>query len=195
MENQPQDNNNQPTLDLKIVGFSQKILHIHEAGKYELTLNNDTTLQELLLILSGLSMIKSNQNQDILLNGISINEDKIVAKFIQKNAVFLTKNTFYCKNTTLQNNIKLISLMYKGYNLSPAVINSFMFNDIEKTNINKLSPSQIDLMVLSYVVACPALIWFIDKELIANLTNEQKLIFENAVKIRIKQGGVCIFCN
>ena len=195
MENQPQESNNQPTLDLKIVGFSQKILHIQEAGKYELALNNDTTLQELLLILSGLSRIKSNQNQDILLNGISINEDKIVAKFIQKNAVFLAKNTFYSKNTTLQNNIKLISLMYKGYNLSPAVIHSFMFNDIEKTNINTLSQTQLDLMILSYVVACPALIWFIDKELIANLTNEQKLIFENAVKIRIKQGGVCVFCN
>ena len=85
--------------------------------------------------------------------------------------------------------------MYKGYNLSPAVIHSFMFNDIEKNNTNTLSQAQIDLIVLSYVVACPALIWFVDKELITILTEEQKLIFENAVKIRIKQGGDCIFCN
>ena len=195
MENQPQDSNNPLTLDLKIVGFSQKILHIHEAGKYDLELNQNTTLHDLILILSGLKKTNKTQNQDILLNGISINEDRIVAKFIQKNAVFLTKNTFFCNHTTLQNNLKMISLMYKCYDLSNAVIHSFMFNDIEKTNINTLSQTQLDLMILSYVVACPALIWFIDKELISILTDEQKLIFENAVKIRIKQGGVCVFCN
>ena len=194
MENQ-QQNQYQNNLDLKIIGFSNKILHIHEAGKYELELENTISNTYFLQILSGLKTIKKQNNEEILLNGISIKEDKIVSKFIQKNSIFLTQNTFLNQNLTLKQNLKIISQMYKGYDLSEATIHSFMFQNIKNVKINKLSKDQKQILILSYVVCCPALLWFIDKNLIENLFQEQQQIFENVIKIRIKQGGVCIFFN
>ena len=55
--------------------------------------------------------------------------------------------------------------------------------------MNKLKKQ---LAILSYVVCCPALIWVIDNELLENLDEKQQFLFENAVKIRIKQGGVVL---
>ena len=181
------------TLDLKFIGFSSKILHIHEAGKYEIELNNKISKSLFYQILSGLNnKYVKKMDEDILLNGISIKKDKIVSKFIQKNAVFLKKNTFLYEDLTLRKNLKIISLMYKGFDLSNATIHSFMFQDIADKKVQELTQKEKQLAILSYVVCCPALIWVIDNELLENLDEKQQFLFENAVKIRIKQGGIIL---
>ena len=187
------NNNLEQTLDLKFIGFSNNILHIHEAGKYEIELKNTISKSLFYQILSGLNNKYVKQmSEDILLNGISIKEDKIVSKFIQKNAVFLTKKTFLHEEMKLKENLKIISLMYKGFNLSDATIHSFMFQEIADKKVKELTKQEKQLIVLSYVVCCPALIWIIDNELLDDLEEQQKFLFENAVKIRIKQGGVVL---
>ncbi len=176
-------------LKIEIIGFSKENFLIEEAKIYNFDCNNK---DDFIYFITGLYR-RCNKKQDILLSDISIKKNKNIAKYLKQNLLVLTHNTYLPQELSVKQYIKLMSLMYCNFDLSDATINSFFMKKIENIKIQHLSIEKKQLVILSLVVCCPNIIWIIDNELIKNLSTDSKSIFDNAVKIRLKQGGAVIF--
>ena len=55
-----------------------------------------------------------------------------------------------------------------------------------------LPKNKKQLAILSLSVACPAMLWVVDKSLLSGLTKEEMALWENVVKIRTKHGGAIV---
>ena len=82
--------------------------------------------------------------------------------------------------------------MYANYDLSQATMSSFSMKDFANTKIKNLPKNKKQLAVLSLSVACPAMLWVVDKSLLSGLTKEEMALWENVVKIRTKHGGAIV---
>lgn len=182
--------NDDDILKIEIIGFSKENFLIEEAKVYNFDCCNNK--EEFIYFITGLHR-RCKKKQDILLSNISIKKNKNIAKYLKQNLLILFHNTFLPQGLSVKQYIQLMSLMYCNFDLSDATINSFFMKEIENVKIHNLSIEQKQLVILSLVVCCPNIIWIIDKELIKNLSQDSKSIFDNAVKIRLKQGGVVIF--
>ena len=174
------------TLTIEISGFCNQILIIHEAKVYNTECLNK---KDLILAISG---INTNFSGDIKVDGISIKNNKYIAKYLQSSSLILTQQTFLHPNLTLWQNLKIISLMYANYDLSQATMSSFSMKDFANTKIKNLSKNKKQLAILSLSVACPAMLWVVDKSLLSGLTKEETALWENVVKIRTKHGGAIV---
>ena len=205
---------NRNLIDIKITGFFEEDIVLKEAKLYKATLKKNISFEYFGAVITGIinekktkkkvqmvdyKSIKNNkinssqsQTQDVEINGISMKVDYDIKKYIQNNVLFLSKKTFLLNELSVKDNIKSASLNYSGYDLSDACLSSFMIKDIAYKKVEKLSLNEKCLVVLSLVVCCPALIWFINNDLLINLSKEQYSIFENALKIRLKHGGLCL---
>ena len=174
------------TLTIEISGFCNQILIIHEAKVYNTECLNK---KDLILAISG---INTNFSGDIKVDGISIKNNRYIAKYLQSSSLILTQQTFLHPNLTLWQNLKIISLMYANYDLSQATMSSFSMKDFANTKIKNLSKNKKQLAILSLSVACPAMLWVVDKSLLSGLTKEETALWENVVKIRTKHGGAIV---
>ncbi|MBQ7552638.1 MAG: ATP-binding cassette domain-containing protein [Rickettsiales bacterium] len=187
--NQSAINNREPQQDaltIEISGFCNQILIIHEAKVYNTECLNK---KDLILAISG---INKNFSGDIKVDGISIKNNRYIAKYLQSSSLILTQQTFLHPNLTLQQNLKIISLMYANYDLSQATMSSFSMKEFANTKIKNLPKNKKQLAVLSLSVACPAMLWVVDKSLLSGLTKEEMALWENVVKIRTKHGGAIV---
>lgn len=188
------DNNNEikdkESLTIKIIGFSNNDILVKEAGLYNIKLKPTISFWQLSKFITNLKKISKEEVCDILINDFSIKNNQNAKKYIQQNCLILSNNCFLNQDLSVQDNIKIISIIFTGFDLSNAVISSFNFHKIKNEKVKNLPLSQQNLVILSYCVACPALIWLVDNQLLDNLSQEEKNLFNNAVKIRIKQGGV-----
>ena len=187
--NQSAINNREPQQDaltIEISGFFDKTLTIHEAKVYNTECLNK---KDLILAISG---INKNFSGDIKVDGISIKNNRYIAKYLQSSSLILTQQTFLHPNLTLWQNLKIISLMYANYDLSQATMSSFSMKDFANTKIKNLSKNKKQLAILSLSVACPAMLWVVDKSLLFGLTKEETALWENVVKIRTKHGGAIV---
>ena len=194
--NAGKDNNNQSainnreqqkdTLTIEISGFCNQILIIHEAKVYNTECLHK---KDLILAISG---INTNFSGDIKVDGISIKNNRYIAKYLQSSSLFLTPQTFLHPNLTLWQNLKIISLMYANYDLSQATMSSFSMKEFANTKIKNLPKNKKQLAILSLSVACPAMLWVVDKSLLSGLTKEEMALWENVVKIRTKHGGAIV---
>ena len=178
-------------LELSFQDIFEKSLQIVKAGKYAVKLKKGLSFNEFALYISGL--ILPQKNEDILVNKISLKVSKDVRKYLQQNSLILSKNTFLNQEATLYQYLSSVSLMYSGYNLASAGLSSFLLNDIKNKKISYLTKNEKHLAILTNTIVCPSLIWFIENKLVEHLSKEANNIFQNAVNIRIKHGGVCIF--
>lgn len=179
-------NENHNLITIEISGFFEKKLTINEAKVY-----NERCLKknEFLLAMSG---INKSFLGDIKVNGLSVKNNKYIAKYLQSSSLILTKDTFLHQHLTLKQNLKILSLIYANYDLSDATISSFSMKEFANTVINCLSENKKKLAILSLSVACPAMLWIIDETLLSNLTEEETALWENVVKIRTKHGGAVV---
>ena len=187
--NQSAINNREPQQDaltIEISGFFDETLTIHEAKVYNTECLHK---KDLILAISG---INKNFSGDIKVDGISIKNNKYIAKYLQSSSLILTQQTFLHPNLTLRQNLKILSLMYANYDLSQATISSFSMKEFTNTPIKKLSNNKKQLAILSLSVACPAMLWVVDKSLLSGLTKEEIALWENVVKIRTKHGGAIV---
>ena len=176
----------QDALTIEISGFFDKALTIHEAKVYNTECLHK---KDLILAISG---INKNFSGDIKVDGVSIKNNRYIAKYLQSSSLILTQQTFLHPNLTLRQNLKIISLMYANYDLSQATMSSFSMKEFANTKIKNLPKNKKQLAILSLSVACPAMLWFIDKSLLSCLTKEETALWENVVKIRTKHGGAIV---
>ena len=174
------------TLTIEISGFCNQILIIHEAKVYNTECLNKNAL---ILAISG---INEKFSGDVKVNDISIKNNRYIAKYLQSSSLFLTPQTFLHPNLTLWQNLKIISLMYANYDLSQATMSSFSMKEFANTKIKNLPKNKKQLAILSLSVACPAMLWVVDKSLLSGLTKEEMALWENVVKIRTKHGGAIV---
>lgn len=179
-------------LEIKIIGFFDKDLIITEAKKYELKMKKGLNFDDIASIFSAIKKLSQNDDKDIILNGFSIKNDKIVAKYLQQNCLILGKNTFLDANLSVYDNIKIVSVMYSGYNLADACLSSFNIKELADKKVSELTNEERKIVILSYTVCCPAIIWLIDNALLENLSKDKFEIVENAILIRLKHGGVVL---
>ena len=179
----------QSELEIKITGFFEEDLVINTAKKYEAKLKNGLSFNDFAYVFSSLRKLKKDDVKDIFVNGFSIKDDVMVAKYLQQNCLILNKNMFLDNNLTVYDNIKIISLMYCGYNLADACLSSFMIKDLANMKAGLLTNEDRNMVILSYTVCCPAIIWIIDSSLIQEISKNKLEIVENAIKIRLKHGG------
>ena len=180
------------TLTMTISGFSAKPMIIKEAKSYNLKTKNNHEKQVFFNAITGNI---TDFNGDILVDDFSVKNSRFVKKYLKQNCLCLTENAYLDKNLTLKQNLQVISLIYSAFDLSNASISSFLMKEFANTEIKKLTKQQKNLAILSYTVCCPAIIWVIDNELLVNIDEEQKEIFNNALKIRTKHGGVAIIVS
>ena len=194
--NTNKNNDTKSDLELKFFGFFEKNLTINKANKYEVKLKKGLKFNDLALIMSSSIPLKYyDKKYDIVLNGFSIKKDSIVKKFLQQNTLFLDNNMLLMNNLSTHENLKIVSLMFSGFNLSDACLSSFLMKDLKDKKIKYLTAEQKDMTILSYTVCCPTIIWCIDGQLLKDLSKEKMNIFQNDVKIRIKHGGIVIVVN
>lgn len=188
------DANNNLLIDIELIGFCDKNIKIDKADAYRLQLKNKNAFNALIDVCLGRKV--SNKDYDIKINDASSKEHFIIRKYLQQNCLILMRKNLFCdKNISVKENIKIVSQLYSGFDLSDACISSFILEDVKNESVNKLSTTRQDLMLLSYVVCCPAIIWIIDDKLLNELNEKEKSIFENAVKIRKKHGGVILIVS
>ena len=188
------DENNNFLINIELIGFCDEDIKIDKAGTYHLLLKNKNAFNTLLNGCIGEKI--QNKDYDIKINNVSAKDHIMIRKYIQQNCLILTRNNLFGdKNMSVKDNIKTVSQLYSGFDLSNACISSFVLDDIKNEIINNLSITQQNLMFLSYVVCCPAIIWIIEDRLSNGLSEKEKSIFENAVKIRKKHGGVILIVS
>lgn len=189
-------NDNIAEITIEIKGFFEKDVVINEAKRYDLTLKN-TSFHDFSLIVSSLKKInKKDFNKDILINNLSIKNDRIARRYLQQNCLILSFDYAYLnENLSLLDNIKVVSLLFTGFDLSQASLSSFGLKELENEKLKNLTEEQKKLYVLSYCVACPEIIWIVDEKLLQDLSKESIELFDNAVKIRTKHGGVVLVIN
>lgn len=180
------------TLTMTISGFSAKPIIIKEAKSYTLKTKNNHDKRVFFNAITGNVL---DFNGDILVDDFSTKNTYFVRKYLKQNCLCLTKNTYLNNNLTLKQNLKIISLTYSAFDLSDASISSFLMKELANTKIKNLTTQQKNLAILSYTVCCPAIIWVIDNELLAGIDIKQKEIFNNALKIRTKHGGIAIIVS
>ena len=130
--NQSAINNREPQQDaltIEISGFCNQIIIIHEAKVYNTECLNKSAL---ILAISG---INKNFSGDIKVDGVSIKNNRYIAKYLQSSSLILTQQTFLHPNLTLQQNLKIISR--KGLSILLKLIahlcpSSFAFDNIFK---------------------------------------------------------------
>ena len=181
--------NTENTLTMTISGFSVKPIIIKEAKSYTLKTNSNNSKNVFFNAITG-NII--DFNGDIMLDDFSVKKYRFVRKYLKQNCLCLTKNTYLDENLTLRQNLKIVSLLYSVFDLSDASISSFLMKEFADTKIKNLTQQQKNLAILSYTVCCPAIIWVIDEELLVGIDEKQKEIFNNALKIRTKHGGIAI---
>ena len=122
-------NENHNLITIEISGFFEKKLTINEAKVY-----NERCLKknEFLLAMSG---INKSFLGDIKVNGLSVKNNKYIAKYLQSSSLILTKDTFLHQHLTLKQNLKILSLIYANYDLSDATISSFSMKEFANTKI------------------------------------------------------------
>ena len=179
-------------LEIKIIGFFDKDLIITEAKKYELTMKNGLNFDDIASVFSFTKKLHKDDNKDIVVNGFSVKNDKMVTKYLQQNCLILSKNAFLDTNLSVYDNIKIVSVMYSGYNLADAFLSSFNIKELADKKVSELTNEERKIVILSYTVCCPAIIWLIDDVLFKNLSNDKLEIIENAIKIRLKHGGAVL---
>ena len=181
-------------INIELIGFSNNNININKADTYRLMLKNKIAFNALVDICIGKK--NSNKDYDIKINDISAIEHTITRKYLQQNCLILTKNRLFCdKNISVKENIKIVSQLYSGFDLSNACISSFMLEDVKNELVNNLSEAKQNLLFLSYTVCCPAIIWILENDLLNELDETEKSIFENAAKIRKKHGGVILITS
>ena len=179
-------------IDIEFSGFFENNLVVNEAKIYNAKLTKGISFSNFAKILSCVYKIKNNG--DIRINGISIQEDKIAKRYIQNNTLILKEGfIFLHPDLSLKDNIKIASLLHCGFDLSNATLSSFLMKDFENVKVFYLTKEQKQMAILSYCVACPSILWVIDSCLINNLSEQNREIFENTLKIRLKHGGAVIF--
>lgn len=189
--NKTNDINNDCNLKIEIKGFFKNDISITDAKVYEVELKDNLNFNYLSNIITSLNKLKKNDDKDILINDFSMKNTYIARKYLQQNCLILTKNSlFFDENLSVEDNIKVVSYMFTGFDLSQATASSFNIKDVIKTKVKDLSSENKKLLLLSYCVACPEIIWFVDYKLLEDLSKEGLELFQNAVKIRVKHGGV-----
>lgn len=190
--NKDQAYNQDNLITLTFKGFSKDDIIINEAKEYRIKCNNN---KKFFLFASGIKKMYFT-DIDILINGLSIKKFYYAQRYIKENSLFLSYDTIFLpKKLTIKKYLQLISLMYCNFDLSNATLSSFSMNDLSNIMIKNLTKEQKQMLILSLVVACPNVIWFIDNRLLSGLTKEKMSLFKNAVKIRLKQGGVVIYLD
>jgi len=179
---------------IEIKGFFENNAVINEAKRYDLTLKENISFHDFSLIVSSLKKInKKDFNKDILINNLSIKNDRIARRYLQQNCLILSFDYAYLnENLSLLDNIKVVSLLFTGFDLSQASLSSFGLKELENEKLKNLTEEQKKLYVLSYCIACPEIIWIVDEKLLQDLSKESMELFDNAVKIRTKHGGVVL---
>lgn len=187
---------NNLSLELEVNNFFETNLVINEAKKHEVKLKNGLKFCDLACFFSAINRSKIYnriyEEQDIILNGFSIKKDRAIMRYLQQNSLILDKNMFLDESLTVKENIKIVSLMFAGYDLSEACLSAFSIKTIANRAVGTLQKSLRQMVILSYLVCCPSIIWIIDNELLTGLSKNELEFFENAVKIRVKHGGVVI---
>ena len=185
-------------LILKINGFFEKNLTIREAKKYIVKLKKNKNLSDLAKIffnIDCISYLNKTNNCDVIVNSSSIKTDKNARVYIQQNSLLLTDKTFLDTNLTLRENIKIVSLIYAGYDLSNASIASFSLTDIADKKIKTFTQEQRNMAILSYTIACPAIFWIIDGKILKTISEANRYIFNNTVNIRTRHGGAILIID
>ncbi len=187
-------NNDVQCLELKITGFLENDLTINEAGKYDLKLKNGVNFSDLINIIISTKKQKNKKEEyyNIFLNDFSVKNDYLAKRFLQQNTLILEQNMLLIDNLTVKENLKIVSLMFLGYDLSDACLSSFLIKDIKDKKVCNLTINQKKMLILSYTVCSSLIIWFIDCKLLNGLSKDELSIFENAVKIRVKHGGIVL---
>ncbi len=196
-----EENKSEDILTLKITGFFKKDIVIREAKKYSAKLKDKKNMSDLFTVFSGIdkttklvNLMKKN-NYDLTVNCNSIKTDKNARIYIQQNSLFLTNSTFLDKELTVRENIKIVSLMYTGYDLSNASLSSFSLSGIADEKVSSLTQEQKNITILSYTVACPAIFWLIDGRITKSLSKANRYIFDNVVNIRTRHGGAVLIID
>ena len=182
-------------LEIKISGFFTQELVIIEAKKYYVKLKDGINFNDLVCAFTSTTTTNNNDDRDIFLNSFSIKNDIAVKKYLQQNCLILDENMFLNDNLTFAENIKIVSFLFSGYNLTEACLSSFGIKELGNKKVKDLTPEQKKIAILSYTICCPSIIWIIDNILIKNLNNKLLDFFENAVKIRVKHGGVVLIVD
>ena len=179
-------------INIEFNGFFENDLIINEAKSYNVKLTKNISFNDFAKILSCVENIKGNY--DIKINGLSIKDDKLAKKYIQNNPLILKEDfIFLHQNLSLKDNVKIASLLHCGYDLSNATISSFSMKDFENVKTFYLTKEQKNMAILSYCVSCPSILWVIDNSLLDNLSKQNREIFDNTLKIRLKHGGAVLF--
>ena len=179
-------------LEIKFLNCFNEDVVINKSGRYELKLNNDLNFDEFSFFISSCKRISVKNETDICLNDFSIKNDKMVKKYLQQNCLILSNKSFINDNLSVNENIRIVSLLFTGYDLSNACVSSFGMQNIANNKVKILTDAQKNMMILSYTVCCPSIIWIINKSLLSCLFENELGFFENAVKIRVKHGGIVL---
>lgn len=189
--------NDAQCLELKITGFLENDLTINEAGKYYLKLKNGVNFSDLTNVIISTKKQKNKKEEyyDIFLNDFSVKNDYFAKRFLQQNTLILDQNMLLIDNLTVKENLKIVSLMFLGYDLSNACLSSFLIKDIKDKKVSNLTINQKKMLILSYTICYSLIIWFIDCKLLDRLSKDELSIFDNAVKIRVKHGGIVLIAK
>ena len=181
-------------LELKINGFFETDITINTAGKFETKLADKTTFNSLASVISA-NVNLQNTNQDIILNGYSIKNDRTVKKYLQQNCLIIDENVCLLQRLSTKDNLKLVSILFSGFDLSHACLSAFSLKNIENVEIHNLTQNQKQMIILAYTICCPSIIWIIKNTLLKGLDNDELALFNNTMNIRIKHGGVAIIVD
>jgi hypothetical protein len=129
-------------LELKINNFFETNVVINEAKKYEVKLKNGLKFRDLACFFSAINRSKIYKKiykeQDIVLNSFSIKKDRAVMRFLQQNSLILDKNMFLDGSLTVKENIKIVTFMFTGYDLSEACLSSCAIKTIANKAVGTL---------------------------------------------------------
>lgn len=182
--------NGEKLIELSFNDIFANNIQIRQAGKYEAVLKKRISFNDLCLYSSG--FFSKKIKGEILVNGFSVQNDNFARRYLQQNTLFLFEKTFLLQEVSVYQQLKSISLIYGGYNLADAGISSFSINELRDRKVSTLNEDDRKIVILSFVVVCPSLIWFIHKDLLNSLPKKFSDVFENALNIRIKHGGACL---
>jgi ABC-type transport system involved in cytochrome c biogenesis ATPase subunit len=68
-------------------------------------------------------------------------------------------------------------------------------DEVQNQKAKYINEQQKAMLNLTKLTACPSYMWFIDKKLLKDLSEENLYIINNIINIRIKQGGICMILN
>lgn len=137
----------------------------------------------------------NNYYGDIFLQNINIRREKIALSYLQKFTLFITDKIPIFLDWTVEENMSFYSDLWCKENLSAAGLLAMNLIDKKDTLGKDLTLEEKQLLNLSRLIVCPTHLWFLEYNLIANLSDENKKIIDNAIDIRIKNQGAVVMLH